>query len=121
MGVLVDENGIVLARQGWFDAESMKKAADAFLAAMPDRRHDNHVMGSGDFDETQPTTDGNIEQVKAQVGGSPDLVKKVFPYWPRGRTGGMTLLHYAVGTEYPQSQHPDIVRFLIEQGADVNK
>jgi ankyrin repeat protein len=121
MGVLVDERGIVLARQGWFDSDSMKKATDAFLSAVP-ADHPKRPMGSSfRYEETQPTIDGDLELLKQQIDKSPELLTKIFPYSPRFRSGDMTLLHYAISQRHPDGEQLDIVRFLIGKGADVNK
>lgn len=125
MGMLVDEQGIVLARQGWFDAASMEKAADVLVAVMPTTtpsgaaRRDANINGN-DLEEVQAVWAG-LAAVQDEVGRNPSLVKKVYPYQPRGNEGDRTLLHYAIGNENPESQHVDIVKFLVEHGADVNK
>jgi ankyrin repeat protein len=122
MGVLVDEHGIVLARQGWFDADSMKKAADAILAAMPaDRKNVTTASSYTDFDDARPTEHGDLEKVKAQIAKTPALVTKVFPYMARGGEGDKTLLHYAIGPADANGRHLAIVELLVNSGADVNK
>lgn len=122
MGVLVDRDGTVLARQGWFDADSMKNAADAFLAAAPvEKGGVKEASFRENFDKTEPTVDGKLEQLKAQIAASPGLVTEVLPYEPRGGWGDMTLLHYAAGAAFPKPQHLEIVQLLIAKGADVNK
>jgi ankyrin repeat protein len=118
MGVLVDDRGIVLARQGWFDELTMEKAARVFGEAMAAADRQERASEAPGFDEiadTQATVDGDLAKVEAQVAKSPDLVRKIFLYIPRVENGDRTLLHYAV-----EKDHVDIASFLIAKGADVN-
>ena len=117
MGFLVDEHGIVLARQGWFDAKSMETAAELFRAAMPSReRKMNRKRGETfEWDVVRPAEDGDLEKVKSQLSASPELVNKILPYNPRGNEGDRALLHYAVAGKQLQ-----VVELLVSKGADVN-
>jgi ankyrin repeat protein len=114
MGFLIDEKGIVLARQGWFDAKSMETAATAFRAATPKRERRSKRERFA-WDAVRPAEDGDLEKVKSQLTTSPELATKIFPYQERGGQGDRTLLHYAV-----QGNHLPVVEFLVSKGADIN-
>jgi ankyrin repeat protein len=116
MGVLVDNKGIVLARQGWFDAKSMQSAAESFLAASSKNDHKTKQSTDfNDFDSSRFASKGDLEKVKAQLAQSPDLVHYVYPYEQRGQGGDRTLLHYAI-----EGNHADVAALLVEKGAEVN-
>jgi ankyrin repeat protein len=116
MGVLVDNEGIVLARQGWFDAKSMHSATESFLVAFPKNGPKaKDLTDFHDFESSRFASEGDLEKVKAQLAESPDLVRHVYPYMARGRSGDKTLLHYAI-----EGKHADVAALLVEKGADVN-
>lgn len=120
MGVLVDENGIVLARQGWFDAESMKRAAQAFIAVSQETAATRPLV-IGEPAEADAARHGDLVAVKAQLAKMPGLARKVLSFEPRGLAGDRTLLHYAIDPDdFQDGPHLEIAKLLIQQGADVN-
>lgn len=119
MGVLVRPNGIIVARQGWFDADSMGKAIQAFLAAAEREEKAREAAGptkqSGlpDWEFSRAARNGNLEGLKRQLEKQPDLVHKTDSYSARGSEGGKTLLHYAA-----EGGHAAVAEFLLSRGAD---
>jgi uncharacterized protein len=117
MGILIDENRIVLARQGWFDAKSMETAAEAFRAAMPKPEPGKGFpnIEKPDGDAMSAAQQGDLNQVKSLLAATPQLARKIVPYLGRGDVGGRALLQYAVTAK----QLP-VVALLLSKGADVN-
>lgn len=68
MGVLVDNRGIVIARQGWFDAPSMQKAIDVFMAKAKEQQSS----------QTQTTQDKAMNAQLKAVKLEPWLVAREF-------------------------------------------
>lgn len=116
MGVLVDERGVVVARQGWFDGPGMEKAAAAYLESSQKAKAAERVKGGfADWDITQPVASKDLAAVKRQIEAKPELVKYVEPWSARGDMGAYSLLQLAA-----DGGHPEIAEYLIARGAEVN-
>lgn len=127
MGVLIGQNGVVTLRQGWFDAPSMQKAAEAFLTASRsvargedaqterDRALTARLNGDGlqEWDVTRPFTEGDLPRCREMLNTYPELVRWVSPLM-KG-TGNETLLHWAVA-----AGRKEVVELLLSKNADVN-
>lgn len=129
MGVLVDRGGIVVAKQSWFDAPSMQKAIDAFLAAAPNPQREDDVQSPDDraltarlksdgfqsWSLSAPFEKGDIPAAKELLDRCPHLVGYTDEWSARGGVGGKTMLDYAV-----EGGHADMVNLLLAKGAEVN-
>ncbi|MDB5298430.1 MAG: hypothetical protein JWO87_93, partial [Phycisphaerales bacterium] len=113
MGVLVDGDGIVMARQGWFDARSMEAAIGAFTTSA-------HVTTApAPPDEAARNVDFSLQQIidsktaadlKAILDLQPELAHRALDSYR-----GQSLLQEAAFRG-----KPDMVKLLIGRGADVN-
>jgi ankyrin repeat protein len=115
MGVLVDNDGIVIARQGWFDAASMETAIDAFVEATP------KTQATTQPDEATEKTESTLRELvtsnKARELGTilnlqPELERR-----PLGSCWGKCNL-LQTAAQYGQL---DVVKLLTRRGADVNR
>lgn len=127
MGVVMGANGIVALKQGWFDAPSMRKAAEAFIAASrtvapgedAQTARDRaltaklHTSGIQEWDVDRPFSDGDLPRCREMLSLYPDLVHWISPLM-KG-TGNKSLLHSAV-----DAGRKEVVEFLLSKGADVN-
>lgn len=123
MGVLIDDHRIVVARQGWFDAESMQKAADGFIAAhqatnakAPSERQREAQVSSVRMEAWEFESlfrDGEPEKVAAYLDAHPDAVHYVTPQMKT--TGHATALQCAV-----KGGHEKNVELVLAKGPDVN-
>ncbi len=116
MGILLDRHGIVLARQGWFDAAAMEPVIERMLATLPDT-----VRGVGGAPKRFGLPDtGDLEGWRKAIKKDPSILKAVSPYSARGGEGGKTLLQEAVAAS-SDSHSLAFMNLLIESGADVNQ
>jgi ankyrin repeat protein len=126
MGVLLDNRGIVIARQGWFDAPSMQKAIDAFAAKAKEQRP-SEMQTTQDKAMDSQLRAAKIEPwlaarefEKPDPAAAFDLLKR-FPELAKytteaGRfTHGESILALAA-----KGGNVHLVETLIEKGADVN-
>jgi ankyrin repeat protein len=114
MGVLVDSNGIVLARQGWFDARSMGTAIDTLMAASPKRVPDaRRDEAENNIDSTlgELVQNRKTSELKSLLEQQPELEHRVLHYYG----GNEGLLQVAA-----ERGVLDVVKLLVDRGADVN-
>ena len=125
MGVLVDDQGLVLARQGWFDAPSVQKAIESIIATVKEHRF-GHARTAQDKALDAQLSAAKIEPwavrdfEKTDATAAFDLLKR-FPALAKYTTDytqfthGETVLALAVrGGNLP------LIDALIAQGAEVN-
>jgi ankyrin repeat protein len=129
MGVLVDNRGMVIARQGWFDAPSMQKAIDGFLETAKTHQNRNRPTRS----EQDQAVEEQLNAAKIEPWQAawdferPDpapaleLLKK-FPSLAKYTTEnnsrfthGETILAFAA-----KGGNTSLVEAILAQGADVN-
>ncbi|HWE93859.1 MAG TPA: ankyrin repeat domain-containing protein [Tepidisphaeraceae bacterium] len=146
MGVLVDADGIVIARQGWFDAKSMEAAISALVAVPP------KAPKPTERDEASSTIDSTLlalidsdksEALKAVLDQQPNLAKRRLESFRgqsllqeaayRGNLIAVKLLverGASLNDETPTESTPlhqavengkvEVAQFLLEHGADIN-
>lgn len=111
MGVLVDADGIVLERQGWFDGDSMEKAIGALVP--PHKASTRPVADAEreiDYTIYQLVSAGKTDELKALLDGQPALARRHFDSYR-----GQTLLQLAA-----DGRSMEVVKLIVERGADVN-
>lgn len=128
MGVLVDRSGVVIARQGWFDQATMRRAIDAFIAAdrherqrrkleqETGREFEARLKGQGVYiwDLLRPFKGGDVEGARKTLRQYPELT--TIGHWDgRSFEGGNVLLDVA-----KEDGTPAMATLLVQAGAKVN-
>jgi ankyrin repeat protein len=133
LALLVDKNGVVAARAGWFEGKVLEKAIDAHLAVAKKQEADDaperltrqeekangrvlEKAGLEDYEfksAFRPYDDKEAKELARMLKQTPALVKYVFPI-QQGHAYETTTLMEAV--EY---RHLAAVELLLKHGADV--
>lgn len=114
MGVLVDQDGIVLARQGWFDAPSISAAIDTLTrAAAPAASPQKRDPAEERIDDTltELIREDKREALRTLLDQQPQLANRVLV-----SLGGRTLLGTAASFK-----RLGLCELLLQRGADVNR
>ena len=130
LALLVDKEGIVVAREGWFEGKAVEKAIEQKLAGLiknDDRekeREEDDNQGNGyvllekaglePYDVRDAVQDKDAKKLSQLVTKHPALVKYVFPS-DQGHHNETTILMEAV-------EHANLaaVKLLLDRGADVH-
>lgn len=128
---LVDSDGLVVARQGWFEGEAMQKSVDALLstprgaAAAAKRRErmdrDKELamqtalakVGMEDYDLRELARDANTTKLAAVLKKAPEIANFVFSI-RQGHNEETTLL-----MEVADDRNPAAAELLLQNGADI--
>ncbi len=124
---LVDDNGIVMARQGWFDGKSMQALIDPLLKAANKRDRDEDEKESEEF---------AVIEAKLKVAGFEryELIDAIRTSDPKTLEGILSKVPLTVkfvhdndrGTvttmlmEAVRSGNPKSIELLLKNGADIN-
>lgn len=129
MAVLVRPDGIVAARQGWFDGDTLQKPIDELLVRLfkeeqqakdADARAKALTVkleqqGKSDWELYGLAREKTLDKARALLKQFPDLATIVLPTDERGRRGGDTLL-----IESAEAGNIPLAELLVANGADVN-